>query len=578
MTAVIEILSGDLSGRAYDVDELPFTIGRKDDCAIVIPKKYFSRKHAEIVERDGRFFVHSLSEKNPVLLEEDEVSGEAPLRDGAEFEICGVKFRFRTSGARGKSKAERVAEKLSESGSEGPSTVKYKRGGFASKNGSKASVEDIEDGPLPGDDESATEDLGGAGKNGGFQSRGSRGSGDGPAPTFQSKGSQASGSGDGRNRPDEGPRERIVFGEESEQATAPKASKVSAKGSGSGDDKDERTDQIDVSKLRMEADPFAEKKVDSKKAEVSAEREKFLRILVVAGGIGILMSAAMVWWYQQPEPPRVRTLKLAPAVGIGETRRYEEPWSEADAPDYERVSPPDGSPTDLIQALDPGIARAEWAVPDTPAIAYFLVTGVSPGTTSFEFRTKKGNTTIYQIEVSGPSRHDVLKKERTDKLAALNGEELKRVIRDRLRAGDELKVLGQNAGVRQERYPRQVLQEYRRAEEALAAYQKVVEASGVPDPELETIRETVRGQVQDGEKLWREAYAVRKKSYDDLVKRAQWGEAAKELQTVLWVIGDQCDLDFQRYRLLLEKVYATRGYGLRGGQVFDGPGCIEERP
>ena len=110
MTAVIEILSGDLAGRAYDIDEAPFTIGRKEDCAIVLPKRYVSRRHAEIVEEDGRYFVRGLSRKNPIVVGDAEVE-EQELEDRGEFEICGIRFRFRAGGAKGKNREERKAEK-----------------------------------------------------------------------------------------------------------------------------------------------------------------------------------------------------------------------------------------------------------------------------------------------------------------------------------------------------------------------------------------------------------------------------------------------------------------------------------
>src|SRR5581483_3072756 len=104
---------------------------------------------------------------------------------------------------------------------------------------------------------------------------------------------KGSGSGEEwRNQPGEGPRERVVFGDE-ESGSKEAAAKKSQKGS--GDDKEERTDQIDVSKFKGDVDPFADKKPERTPEELAA-REKFIKALVGLGVIGILMTGGLLYY------------------------------------------------------------------------------------------------------------------------------------------------------------------------------------------------------------------------------------------------------------------------------------------
>lgn len=89
----LDILSGDLTGRSYTVDEDEFLIGRGRNCDLVIPKRYISREHARIVRSRDAFVIGGLSEKNPVVVRDRPIR-EHPLQDGDVFEMCGIQFRF----------------------------------------------------------------------------------------------------------------------------------------------------------------------------------------------------------------------------------------------------------------------------------------------------------------------------------------------------------------------------------------------------------------------------------------------------------------------------------------------------
>ncbi|MGE0706449.1 MAG: FHA domain-containing protein [Planctomycetota bacterium] len=90
----LDILSGELSGRSYTLEEDTFVIGRSRSCDLVIPKRYVSRQHARIVREGRDFVIDGLSEKNPIVVEDQPIR-EHLLQDGDEFELCGIRFRFR---------------------------------------------------------------------------------------------------------------------------------------------------------------------------------------------------------------------------------------------------------------------------------------------------------------------------------------------------------------------------------------------------------------------------------------------------------------------------------------------------
>ena len=581
MTAVIEILSGDLEGRSYDIDEAPFTIGRKEDCAIVLPKKYVSRRHAEIVEEDGRYVVRGLSRKNPIVADDREVT-ELALEDGGEFEICGIRFKFRARG-RGANRAERAAQKVSSPGSRAEAasslvsgsvgkTKGYKPGGAeppGKRNQVSRGHEDIEDGPLPGEDDEETKQYkdskaSGAGARG-MAAKDSAAKGSSPKAS-DSKASDE----DWRNAPKEGPRERIVFDDE------PAEAKKSSKASGSGDDKEEKTDAIDISKFKPD-DPFADKKKDLTPEE-HAQRERFIRGLVTAGIAGIAVAGALLWWINRPKPLVPRDLFLKPSTPVGETRRYSEPINEDDPPDVPtRETPLDGSATDIVQAEDQGIATVEWVVPDTVGAAYFLVRGIAPGETKFSLRARGGQITIYHVIVEGVSKHDRIKADRLNNLKTLSPNELKKEIRDRVAQGEQLMKDASGGGARAVRLPRLALHELELAQDAVDVLTKKVAEQGMTDLDLENIRPNVRAVQERADREWHNQINLKKKSYDDQVAHKTWDDALRDLVDLLWLIGDECDPNYQRWELLMKKAYlGAAGKQLPSG-TFESPGCIEEQ-
>lgn len=70
------------------------TLGRAASCQVVIDHDFASRRHAQIIRRDELYWLRDLGSKNGTRLDNEPVTEETPLADGAEIRIGPVLFRF----------------------------------------------------------------------------------------------------------------------------------------------------------------------------------------------------------------------------------------------------------------------------------------------------------------------------------------------------------------------------------------------------------------------------------------------------------------------------------------------------
>jgi pSer/pThr/pTyr-binding forkhead associated (FHA) protein len=70
------------------------TLGRAASCQVVIENDFASRRHAQIIRREQVYWLKDLGSKNGTLLNNQPVSGEAPLADGAEIRVGEAVFVF----------------------------------------------------------------------------------------------------------------------------------------------------------------------------------------------------------------------------------------------------------------------------------------------------------------------------------------------------------------------------------------------------------------------------------------------------------------------------------------------------
>jgi hypothetical protein len=77
------------------LDGLPsVVIGRHRDCEFPIRKEDISRRHSEVVERDGSFVVRDLGSTNGTYVNGQPVDGEQPLLPGDRIEIGSTTITF----------------------------------------------------------------------------------------------------------------------------------------------------------------------------------------------------------------------------------------------------------------------------------------------------------------------------------------------------------------------------------------------------------------------------------------------------------------------------------------------------
>jgi hypothetical protein len=82
---------GLLSGRRWKIKEDSCTMGRADDCEIVIPDRQISRYHARIERDPGGYVLRDLGSKNGTYVNGELLRGQPyRLQDGDEIELATV--------------------------------------------------------------------------------------------------------------------------------------------------------------------------------------------------------------------------------------------------------------------------------------------------------------------------------------------------------------------------------------------------------------------------------------------------------------------------------------------------------
>ncbi len=90
---ILYVLSGPDLGRSQEVAE-GAVMGRGADCEVVLRAASISRRHAQLEQEDGRWFIVDLDSRNGLFLE-DERCSRLELWDGAVFRLGDLELRFR---------------------------------------------------------------------------------------------------------------------------------------------------------------------------------------------------------------------------------------------------------------------------------------------------------------------------------------------------------------------------------------------------------------------------------------------------------------------------------------------------
>jgi hypothetical protein len=86
--------AADQAGREISLTDDVTTLGRAVSCQVVIDSDFASRRHAQIIRRDDAYWLRDLGSKNGTLLDNELVTAEILLTDGAEIRIGEAVFFF----------------------------------------------------------------------------------------------------------------------------------------------------------------------------------------------------------------------------------------------------------------------------------------------------------------------------------------------------------------------------------------------------------------------------------------------------------------------------------------------------
>jgi hypothetical protein len=93
-SAMLVLQRGSEAGRVWVLDRTqPITIGRNEDCDVVLPDRQVSRYHARVLWQGDRFVVEDLGSKNGTHVNGQEATAPIELQDGDEIQIA-LRFKM----------------------------------------------------------------------------------------------------------------------------------------------------------------------------------------------------------------------------------------------------------------------------------------------------------------------------------------------------------------------------------------------------------------------------------------------------------------------------------------------------
>lgn len=92
--AVLLVKRGSIPGTLHQLDGDTTVLGRSELCDVAIDYIAISRKHAQITNQAGSFFVEDLKSRNGTLVNGKLIRSKHTLNDGDEIEICDILFSF----------------------------------------------------------------------------------------------------------------------------------------------------------------------------------------------------------------------------------------------------------------------------------------------------------------------------------------------------------------------------------------------------------------------------------------------------------------------------------------------------
>jgi phosphoserine phosphatase RsbU/P len=99
--AFLQIVKGSRSGQIVELRGERTVLGRHPSCEIVLDNAAVSRQHAQIIRRQGDFFLEDLRSRNRTYLNGIPIEGRTPLNHTDEVKICDVVLQFNSSPPKG---------------------------------------------------------------------------------------------------------------------------------------------------------------------------------------------------------------------------------------------------------------------------------------------------------------------------------------------------------------------------------------------------------------------------------------------------------------------------------------------
>jgi len=80
--------TGPVQGTRWTIPSAGVTLGRENDCEVVIPDRQVSRRHAKIDRRAGKSYLQDLASKNGTCVNGVPVKDEVEIKDGDLIQIA----------------------------------------------------------------------------------------------------------------------------------------------------------------------------------------------------------------------------------------------------------------------------------------------------------------------------------------------------------------------------------------------------------------------------------------------------------------------------------------------------------
>ncbi|MDR3620846.1 MAG: SpoIIE family protein phosphatase [Paludisphaera borealis] len=91
---ILQVVVGPNTGRVFRLDRELTLIGRNQDCDVVLEPKSVSRRHAEVVRRNGDFLIRDLDSTRGTIVNGERLSHPIALHNGASVVIGEVTLRY----------------------------------------------------------------------------------------------------------------------------------------------------------------------------------------------------------------------------------------------------------------------------------------------------------------------------------------------------------------------------------------------------------------------------------------------------------------------------------------------------